>query len=85
MDPLVTSQVGDPAPKSDKGVNVSDDTFKTLKSFRVFRRFRTLSSEESALNTLLGRSLRSEFRAEVKQPEPSEITSQLWPPVSLMD
>ena len=38
-------------------------------------------SEEIALNTLLGRSFRSEFCAEVKLP--SEFTSQQWLPISL--
>ena len=33
----------------------------------------TLRSEESALNTLLGHSFRSEFRVELKLPESSEI------------
>ena len=35
---------------------------------RSAREVRTLSCEESALNTLLGPSSPSEFRAEVKQP-----------------
>ena len=48
--------------------------FKTVGE--RFREFRTLSLEESALNTPLGQSFRVESRAEVKQPESSKITSQ---------
>jgi hypothetical protein len=58
----------------------SNAAFKTLRVSG-----RTFSSEESALNTPLGQRFRSEFRAEVKQPESSQITSQQWLPVSLMD
>ncbi|CAL8404453.1 unnamed protein product [Boreogadus saida] len=44
-----------------------------LSEFPGGSEVRTLSSEESALNTRFGLSLRSEFGAEVKLPESPEI------------